>query len=255
VFDRSICLILCWLLLGVKAAIAAGDLSTRIARFPNWNSKPEVEKVTTEDLVYPDWMAGTWEVTSTLETRVAPLAPEIVTPGFEGNRQYLHRPMHFRVRFEAKPTSRGGQILALFTREKRFPVVADRAFNGLEIARSYLGDGVVSVKVDPNHPHRQITQLRSGRQLISTVTGRRSETPNPTTFIATEITQQFFRQREVYLNEVEATTAYQYRSNCQISADQITAIYLSPQDPSYFQAGDRPVALYRYHLDLERQAS
>ena len=31
-------------------------------------------------------------------------------------------------------------------------------------------------------------------------------------------------------------------------ADQITAIYLSPQDPDYFKAKDKPVALYRYQL-------
>nr|WP_319592620.1 hypothetical protein [Zarconia navalis] len=35
-----------------------------------------------------------------------------------------------------------------------------------------------------------------------------------------------------------------------VTADRVTAIYLSPQDPDYFKAQDRPVALYRYRLDL-----
>ena len=34
------------------------------------------------------------------------------------------------------------------------------------------------------------------------------------------------------------------------SADQITAIYLSPQDPDYFKAKGQPVALYRYQLSF-----
>jgi hypothetical protein len=38
----------------------------------------------------------------------------------------------------------------------------------------------------------------------------------------------------------------------QIEAEQITAIYLSPQDPDYFKAAGHPVALYRYHLQLNK---
>ena len=37
-----------------------------------------------------------------------------------------------------------------------------------------------------------------------------------------------------------------------IEAEQITAIYLSPQDPDYFTAAGRPVALYRYELILDK---
>ena len=44
-------------------------------------------------------MASTWQVTSTLIDLAAPLAPEIVTPGFEGNRRQLNQPVSFVVRF------------------------------------------------------------------------------------------------------------------------------------------------------------
>ena len=71
--------------------------------------------------------------------------------------------------------------------------------------------------------------------------------------MATEVTQQLFRSPErLYLNEVETTSSYELLASGNISAEQITAIYLSPQDPDYFTAGDRPVALYRYHLDLTK---
>jgi hypothetical protein len=33
-------------------------------------------------------------------------------------------------------------------------------------------------------------------------------------------------------------------------ADQMTAVYLSPQDPDFFKSGNQPVALYRYRLEL-----
>ena len=50
------------------------------------------------------------------------------------------------------------------------------------------------------------------------------------------------------INEVESTTAYQALPNLAIEANQVTAVYLSPQDPDYFKANSQPVALYRYRL-------
>lgn len=126
-------------------------------------------------------------------------------------------------------------------------VVADRAFNGLNLARAYLGGAVISVKVDPTSPNRQITLLRGDRQLVSIVTGRATKTPDQGKFITTEVFQQLFQgaASRLYFNEVESTTAYQL-----LTANQVTAVYLSPQDPDYFAAGSRPVALYRYQLEF-----
>ncbi|GAP96006.1 hypothetical protein NIES2104_25350 [Leptolyngbya sp. NIES-2104] len=206
----------------------------RVSTFPDWHNKPPVDRATS-DLIYPSWIAGTWRVKSTLFDLVAPLAPEIVTPGFESNRDYVNQPIEFNVRFA----------------EQSNGVIADRAFNGLNIARAYLGDrAVLSVKVDPDSPNKQITFLKGDRILTSTITGRATETPASNQFITSEIFQQIFRgSAQPYLNQVETTTAYNYSPN-QITADQITAIYLSPQDPDYFKAGNTPVALYRYRLEF-----
>ncbi len=98
--------------------------------------------------------------------------------------------------------------------------------------------------------------LRGDRQLISTVTGRAIESftgaVSGDRFLTTEVFQQEFRGTpQLYFNEVETTTAYQHQAGePAIIADQVTAIYLSPQDPDYFKAGDRPVALYRYRLEF-----
>ena len=233
-----------------QSAIAL-SLSQRIEQFPQWNSKPPVQ-VAKGDLAYPDWMAGTWQVTSTLIEQVAPLAPELVTPGFEANQRYLNKPYKFTVRFGKEYFSADKSALTSSFVLGKVPIVADRAFNGKHIAQAYLGqENVLSVKVDPENPNKQITKLRGDRRLISQVTGRASETPQTDKFTATEVTQQLFRSNErIYLNEVETTSAYQLLQPGKIEAEQITAIYLSPQDPDYFMAVGRPVALYRYHLSL-----
>lgn len=260
----SLCLVLA-LLLGGAADARAGVLADRMASFPRWEGKPPAAAAE-GDLVYPAWMAGDWEVTSTLVELVAPLAPDIVTPGFESNRKYLNQPVSFRVRFVEAGARQGARLAVPSLGWKRagdrggiaptgsVSVVADRGFNGLNIARAYLGDRAVrAVKVDPDNPNRQITLLREDRQLVSTVTLRGSETPEPDRFVATEVFQQEFRGgARIYFNEVETTTAYQHKptSALPIQASQVTAVYLSPQDPGYFKAIGRPVALYRYHLDF-----
>jgi hypothetical protein len=242
------CLVLLVLLWGGGAR--AGVLGDRISSFPNWDTKPPIA-VANGDLIYPDWMAGNWNVASTLVDLAAPLAPNIVTPGFEGNRRYLQQPVLFKVRFQPENNNRN---------KRAKNIVADRNFNGLNITKAYLGDGaVLSVKVDPTNPNRQITVLKGEKKLISIVTARGTETLNPSEFVSAEISQQVFRgESDIYLNEVETTTAYRVvgggensgSASKKIEADQVTAIYLSPQDPDYFAAGGHPVALYRYRLEL-----
>ena len=245
-------ILVCSILLSSTTAAFAASLTDRIEQFPQWNSKPSV-KLAKGDLKYPEWMAATWNVTSTLVEQVAPLAPDIVTPGFEDNQKYLDKEIAFQVRFGTEYDRTPTGFLSAF---KSFQpaVVADRTFNGQEIARAYLGDdNVYRVKVDPDNPNQQITFLKGDRRLISKITGRAKETPAADRFIATEVTQQLFRSPErLYLNEVETTSSYRLLNRDRIDGEQITAIYLSPQDPDYFTAGDRPVALYRYHLNLTR---
>ena len=241
--------LVCLILLTTTTAFAA-SLADRIEQFPQWNAKPSI-KLAKRDLEYPEWMSGTWNVRSTLVEQVAPLAPDIVTPGFEDNQDYIDKEITFQVRFGEYYVAPKGFLSAF---KAQPAVVADRAFNGQKIAEAYLGkDNVYRVKVDPDNSNQQITFLKGDRKLISKITRRAREIPAEDRFIATEVTQQLFRSPErLYLNEVETTSSYQLLNPARVDAEQITAIYLSPQDPDYFTAGDRPVALYRYHLELTK---
>jgi hypothetical protein len=249
----------------------AETLSDRLTTYPNWHHKPTTLPAK-GDLYYPDWIAGTWQLKTTLVDMTAPLAPDIVTPGFESNREFLNQPISFDVRFIAEKANRNiisgniisgniisgkivsGNIISgniISGKIVSGKIVSDRAFNGLNIAKAYLGEDLVTaVKVDPSNPNRQITILKGDRQLESTISDRATETPDANHFLTTELFQQIFRGTDrPYLNQVETTTAYRL-ANQTITADQVTAIYLSPSDEKYFQAGETPVALYRYKLEF-----
>jgi hypothetical protein len=243
-------LVLLWLLCSGTAW--AGSLSDRLASFPDWQGKPPTQ-VSQGDLIYPDWFAGRWQVITTLTNTVSPFAPDLVTPGFESNRQFIDKPILFPVRFVEEKKQ------GLLSWGKR-GIISDRAFNGMSLAKAYLGDrSILAVKVDPTNPNRQITLLRDERELVSTVTARAIESAEPHQFITSEVFQQEFRSvNQLYFNEVENTTAYQRQAgeDPAIVADQVTAIYLSPQDPDYFKTLEnllpRPVALYRYRLEFTK---
>lgn len=226
--------------------VTAGPLAERIEQFPNWQHPPALSAAGT-DLFYPDWLLGNWWVTSTLTEAIAPQAPTIITPGFAANQQLIGQPVTFPIRFQRRADGR---------------VIADRGFNALSIAQAYLGkEAVLAVKLDPRSVNRQITLLRSPcptqklcqRQLISEIKRRGVEANSADQLITSELFEQQFRgQPQLYFNQVENTTVYQRLKTprSQIVAQQVTAIYLSPQDSQYFQVRDQPVALYQYQLQF-----
>lgn len=260
-------LLLLWLF--CSGVAFAGSLSDRLSEYPNWQGKPPVQAAK-GDLVYPNWFAGEWLVSTTLVDLAAPLAPDLVTPGFESNRAFLNQPVQFRVRFiEQNAEQPVSSLVARFARTPK-QLVSDRAYNGTQLAKAYLGErAVLSVKVDPKNPNRQITILKGDRQLVSTVAARATESPTEREFITSEFFKQEFRGApQIYFNEVENTTAYTKSDLSapdvpEIVADQITAVYLSPQDPDYFKtlssenplSAPRPVALYRYQMTFRRPAA
>lgn len=176
-----------WLLCSGQALAGPAE---RLTAFPNWGTKPALPAAQ-GDLVYPDWLRGDWLLTSTLVDLAAPLAPELISPGFEGNRDQLGIDVSCPVRFVGVQR-RSQRLIPTVTGPPQ--TVADRAFNGLSLARAYLSDATVkAVKVDPQNPNRQVTLLSGRRQLESTVTARAVETPDPGQFITVERFQQVFR--------------------------------------------------------------
>ncbi|WP_206813978.1 DUF6816 family protein [Chroococcus sp. FPU101] len=241
----------CLLIWYNPSIVLAETILERFSTYPDWHHKPLI-KERKGDIYYPEWLQGIWNVTSILTEQIAPFAPSLVTPGFESNRRYLEQPITFTVRFQSQTTSEPQKWPLPPLSSTTSKIIADRKFNGLHIAQAYLGEtGVLSVETVRQNPTCLITILPQQRQLISTTIGHSQDSPSTGQFIATELTQQQFKiDSSLFINEVETTTAYHLVNPKQIEAEQITAIYLSPQDPNYFQAFDQPVALYRYRLLL-----
>ncbi|WP_069789902.1 DUF6816 family protein [Cyanobacterium sp. IPPAS B-1200] len=231
--------------------VLAENLEQRINSYPNWNNQislPSPEK----ELIYPRWFEGNWQVSNILKEQIAPLAPKFETPGFSQNAQYIDQNINFNVKFIPTIMNSNSNKFLPTTINNNQVIIADRGFNARAIAQAYLGEkNVKNVIINQENSTEQITKFSEENELISTVIGRQKQTINKKQFITSEITRQFFRRpNNIYINLVETTTKYELIDPNHITAKQYTAVYLSPQDPDYFIAFNKPVALYFYELNL-----
>ena len=237
------------------AGAMAGPLQDWIEQFPDWRSPPNLS-VAQGELYYPDWLAGEWIVTSTLVDAVAPLAPKVVTPGFKSSQAQLNQQITFPVRFKPASTVPGPSWLnPLPVTQSVEGIVADRIYNSTGLTEALMGKNALeSIQVDARRPNRQVVQFRNGQQLTTEVSDRATEASAEHQFISSELyLQEFSGPTQIFFNRVENTVSYRLASTepPHIEADQMTAIYLSPQDPDYFKAWQQPVALYRYRMRFD----
>ena len=109
-----------------------GLLERRLASWPAWSLPAPLPRPDRDDLIWPAWFRGEWEVSSTTADGAEP-------------------PLRWRARFV--PNGNGG-------------AVANRAFNASQIGKALLGDELISVRNDPANPNRQVSLLRGDRQLF-----------------------------------------------------------------------------------------
>ncbi|MGK7944213.1 MAG: DUF6816 family protein [Microcystaceae cyanobacterium] len=245
------CLCFSW---GLSTSTALADtLNERLTHYPHWHHQPPLTQ-TTGDIHYPEQFSGTWQVTSTLVEQIAPLAPTITTPGFENNRRYLQQPLTFKVRFQPESLGASYSWAIPTLLKSASTIIADRSYNATEISRVYLGDSaILGIESNLKPSPRLITYFPEQKTLISTVMSYEVEAPETNHFITCELTRQEFRQEKGrYRNEVETLTNYLLLEPEHLEAEQITAIYLTSDDPSYIEIKDQPIALYRYQLSLDK---
>lgn len=170
-------------------------LEQRLGAWPAWSLPAPLPRPGREDLIWPAWFRGEWDVSTTPAEGAEP-------------------PLRWRARF--LPDGRGG-------------AVADRAFNASQIGAALLGDQLLGVRNDPANPNRQVSRLRGDRLLESTVVGRRSVRPDEASFLADELTLQVLHgPGNPRISRVEVLGLWQRLENGSIAGEQWIASYSSP---------------------------
>ena len=204
------------ILLSGDPSWAQSSLGQRLDAWPDWSlPAPLPRPSTNDDLIYPDWFAGLWQVESI--DLDAPDDPPL-----------LHQ--------------------ARFQPDRRERLIGDRSFNANAIGHALLGDQLLGVENDPDSANRQIARLKGDLYLETTVTGRRQETPDADTFLADELVLQIMHAPgPPRLSRIETLSRYS-RCGDAICGDQWQARYPDPGQ----SITNRAVSVHRYQLTMQQ---
>ena len=187
--------------------VQSSQLLERKSIWPNWRAPSFLKRPSLkDDLIYPDWFEGIWDVKSKIE-------------GDQNEESIIHS--------------------AKFIRNSSGKLVADREYNTQSFALNSKNGGFLSVKNDPQSPNRQFAKLTEDRYLETKIIGRLYETINNDIFITDELILQIFHTPELSrVSQVETLTEFkkcgsdsntsnQFNS-LNICGEQFQAIYNQP---------------------------
>ena len=187
--------------------VQPSQLTERKSIWPNWRTPLFLKRPTLkDDLIYPDWFEGIWEVTSKIE-------------GDTNQESITHS--------------------AKFMRNSSGKLVADREYNSKSFAMSSKNGGFLSVKNDPKSPNRQFAELTEDRYLETKIIGRLQEKINNNIFLTDELILQILHTPELSrVSQVETLTEFRKcgqdgrtvtkLSDFNICAEQFQAMYKEP---------------------------
>ncbi len=185
----------------------SSKLSERKSTWPDWRFPSSIKRPGLEDdLIYPDWFEGVWDVNSEIE-------------GDKNKKPIIHS--------------------AKFIYNNSGNLIADREYNTKSYALSTKTSSFLSVKNDPKSPNRQFAKLTEDRYIETKIIGRLQEKINNNIFMTDELTLQILHQPEFSrVSQVETLTEFKKCGSNQnnkinlsafnICGEQFQAIYNQP---------------------------
>ena len=182
-------------------------LYERKSIWPDWRLPSSIKRPgLKDDLIYPDWFEGVWDVTSDIES--------------DQNKELI---IHS----------------AKFIHNTSGDLIADREYNTKSYALSTKTGGFLSVKNDPKSPNRQFAKLTEDRYLETKIIGRLQEKIDNNIFITDELILQILHTPEFSrVSQVETLTEFKKCGSIQnnkinmsdfnICGEQFQAIYNQP---------------------------
>ena len=194
-------------LVSVQPVAAESDrgvtfLQQRFDSWPQWSlPAPLPRPRAQQDLIYPDWFAGEWQVTSEALDESGERIPD-------------DRPLVYEVRFVVN---------------RRNELIGDRPFNAASVGKALLGETLLSVEQNPDQVNRQLARFRDDVVLETTVIGRRETTPKADSdFFSDELVLQILHGPGApRLSRIETLTHY-VRCGDDICADQRQVSHAGP---------------------------
>ena len=205
------------------------QLEARLEAWPAWSDPAPLPRPRAkQDLVYPDWFEGLWEVESL----------DLLADG--------------TVNINVPPL----QHLAQFQRNQHDDVVGNRPFNARAVGQALLGEQLISVEQAPHQVNRQLARLSDDRLLETTVIGRQQTSINAAAFLSDELVLLVMHgARAPRLSRIETLSRYRPCPN-EPGAEIISRICGEQWQQTYPAPGETSESFVqrpsRYQLTLTR---
>jgi len=210
-------------------------------------------RLNSEDVFYPDWMAGIWSSASTLTGVQSPAGETAFGPpgSLDNARKDIGNSIKYDVRF----------------RRKAGNVVSDRPYNVTQISRAIMGkDSVLSVVDNYANVNRlRLELLPSASGGISfivdiRVLGRQVEPSlDGKSFCCSELINQTVTpvvdgpsRSAPLIKDVETATCYRYVSDDHLVASQKNAVFFPRGDRKSNAVQGRPIDVRTYHIEYRK---
>ena len=203
------------------------QLEARLEAWPAWSDPAPLQRPRAkQDLVYPDWFEGLWEVESL----------DLLADGTVNVPPLQH--------------------LAQFQRNQHDDVVGNRPFNARAVGQALLGEQLISVEQAPHQVNRQLARLSDDRLLETTVIGRQQTSINAAAFLSDELVLQVMHgARAPRLSRIETLSRYQPCLDVP-TAEIINRICVEQWQQTYPAPGEASTSFMqrasRYKLTLTR---
>jgi len=241
------------------AADGPSGLQQRLASKSAEQLRSPIFNIPPRQQIFPQWLEGTWQARQVFAGFVFPLLPrervmrEVDVPGFKtcsiiDIADVGKSPVEFDLRW----VSRQGIVLE------------DVPFNLKESVRGHLDKGEVTrvdyePEKDPNRLTLAIRGSRNAERVELFVNSRDSEAPkdNPDLFFTSEYRRQVtFSSRVVqgYSGNYQHFRTFRRSGTDSVRVNVLTACYVDPLNPLYFEAIDKPVVVFSHQMNLTRRS-
>ncbi|MEW5302499.1 MAG: hypothetical protein WDW36_005279 [Sanguina aurantia] len=223
---------------------------------------------------FPDWMFGEWDVMAKYAAFDTPLGAAFVDPSFlEAARAPVEQgglgsstPYKMRL-FSTLPDTWDNNVRVTLGLLPHDAVVLDRGFNTAQTTNAYLGYTAVEESVystrepnlqtvtfsrtDPNG--RALPPKKIELYINNTASESGFDSEGRQTFYTSDLYRQaLFLAGDTVFTDYEVLNSYTLLGPGVVQGKQVTAIYLDPRQPRFFEADGRAVAAYGYDLQMWR---
>jgi len=228
-------------------------------------------------MLYPRWLFGEYDVSSTFSSFRLPLGERYVAqallnaaraPADQGG---VGSTATYSMKwFSTLPNTLGNQLRFALGSLPEDAVVQDRAYNMRQMTNAYMGyEAVEYVEYEPREaPDRASVQFSRLTPDMRPLPPRKAElyvnnsqtaegvlgTESTPAFVTSELLRQVLvGVRSVEVQDYEVINLYELLDKDVVRVRNRTAIYLEPRDELYFTAAGRAVAVYDYDIIMRRR--